>query len=86
MLLLFCAGVIVGVDEDKAFSWPICSHCHGDQLAESTDNPRYMYVNFPIIQISPSSIATISIQSYIQSSWNKIQCVCALCKISIIAV
>ena len=33
-------GIIIGVNEDDAFSWPVCSHCHGDQLAESTDNPR----------------------------------------------
>ena len=32
-------GIIIGVNEDDAFSWPVCSHCHGDQLAESADNP-----------------------------------------------
>ena len=40
LLFFFSLGVVVGVDEEKAFSWPICNRCHGDELGESADNPR----------------------------------------------
>lgn len=31
-LMLFSSGVIVGVDEDTAYSWPVCSRCGSDNL------------------------------------------------------
>lgn len=31
-ILFLSAGVIVGVDESTAYSWPACSHCGSDNL------------------------------------------------------
>lgn len=31
-VLFLSAGVVVGVDQSTAYSWPTCSHCGSDNL------------------------------------------------------
>ncbi|XP_029971411.1 DNA repair-scaffolding protein isoform X2 [Salarias fasciatus] len=38
--LVRLSGVIVGVDEDSAFSWPTCSHCGSDNLEIPPETPQ----------------------------------------------
>ena len=37
--VFFASGIVTGVDEESTFSWPVCSYCRGDHIAESADNP-----------------------------------------------
>nr|XP_046263223.1 DNA repair-scaffolding protein [Scatophagus argus] len=38
--LCFLTGVIVGVDENTAYSWPACSHCGSDNLETLAERPE----------------------------------------------
>lgn len=59
-------GVIVGVDEDSAFSWPVCSRCGSDHL-EVLPGRRFHCGSCQAVVDKPET--RIQLEVFLSSSW-----------------